>query len=301
MASYTIKNVALIGATGNLGPYILSALRASSYHVTVLTRAGSATRQCLPADVKVVTVDYDNHASVVEALRGQDALVASIASAALGLQKKIIDAAVEAGVKRYIPSEFGSDTRNEKTSKLAVCKAKVDIREYLEALAKEGKIEWSGVVNGALLEWGLRVCFLGFNKVAKAAKIFDGGDRQFSTSKLADVGRAVVGILAHPAETRNRLVYVHSAVVTQNQLLAIYEKQTGEKWTVVNVDTVELERQAYEKIGNKDFSGFMDLIHRALFGEGHGGDFRGKVDNELLGIKELSEVEVEEIVKADLA
>ncbi|KAL7272793.1 hypothetical protein RUND412_004380 [Rhizina undulata] len=301
MASYTVQKVALIGATGNLGPSILAALRASPYHVTVLTRAGSASAQKLPADVKVISVDYDNHASVVEALRGQDALVASIASAALGQQKKIIDAAVEAGVKRYIASEFGSDTGNEKTSKLAVFKAKVETREYLEALSKEGKIEWSGVVNGGFFDWGLKVGFLGFNKATKTARIYDGGDRHFSTSKLADVGRAVAGILAHPAETRNRLVYVHSTAVTQNQLLAIYEKQTGEKWTVVNVRTEDVEKQAYEKIGRKDFSGFVDLIHRAIFGEGYGGDFRGKVDNELLGIKEISDVEVEELVKVDLS
>ncbi|KAL7268362.1 hypothetical protein RUND412_009019 [Rhizina undulata] len=301
MAPCTIKNVALIGATGNIGNHILAALRASDYHVAVLTRGGSAAPQSLPADVKVVTVDYNNHASVVKALKGHDALVASIASTALGLQKKIIDAAVEAGVKRYIPSEFGSDTSNEKTSQLAVCKAKVETREYLEVLSKEEKIEWSGVVNGALLEWGLKVGFLGFNKVAKTARLYDGGDRLFSVSKLADVGRAVAGILAHPVETRNRLVYVHSAVVTQKQLLAIYEKHTGDKWTAVDIDTVELEKQAYEKIGKGEFSGFIDLIHRAVFGEGYGGDFTGKVDNELLGIKEIGDADLEEIVKADLA
>ncbi|KAL7272792.1 hypothetical protein RUND412_004379 [Rhizina undulata] len=301
MASYTVKNVALVGATGNLGPSILAALRESSYNVTVLTRAGSTSTQNLPSDVTVVSVDYDNHASVVEALRGQDALVVTIGAAGIVLQRKIIDAAVEAGVKRYIPSEFGGDTSNEKASKLAVFKAKVETREYLKALAKEGKIEWSGITNGGFFDWGLKVGFLGFNKATKTARIYDGGKRHFSVTKLADVGRAVAGILAHPAETRNRLVYVHSASVTQKQLLAIYEKHTGEKWTVVEVDTVELEKQAYEKIGKKDFSGFVDLIHRAIHGEGYGGDFRGKVENELVGVKELSDVEVEELVKVDLS
>ena len=43
-----------------------------------------------------------------KALLGQDALVLAIGSGALGTQKEIIEAAAEVGVKRIIPSEFGS-------------------------------------------------------------------------------------------------------------------------------------------------------------------------------------------------
>jgi hypothetical protein len=42
---------------------------------------------------------------------GIDAVVSLVGAAALTQQKGAIDAAVEAGVKRFIPSEFGCDTQ----------------------------------------------------------------------------------------------------------------------------------------------------------------------------------------------
>ena len=42
---------------------------------------------------------------IVEAFRGQDAVVNCITSTQVEEQFKFIDAAVEAGVKRYVPSE----------------------------------------------------------------------------------------------------------------------------------------------------------------------------------------------------
>ena len=41
-------------------------------------------------------------------LRGQDALVLAIGSGALEAQKTLIEVAAEVGVRRIIPSEFGS-------------------------------------------------------------------------------------------------------------------------------------------------------------------------------------------------
>lgn len=70
-------------------------------------------------------------------------------------QKQVIDAAVEAGVKRFIPSEFGSDLDNPKSAGLAVFAGKVVVRKQLEQLAAQGRITWSAITPGAFLDWGL--------------------------------------------------------------------------------------------------------------------------------------------------
>jgi hypothetical protein len=59
--------------------------------------------------VKVVKVDFSNKQELVNAFRGNDAIVITIGDMA-NIEKNskaIIDAAIEAGVKRVIPSEFG--------------------------------------------------------------------------------------------------------------------------------------------------------------------------------------------------
>lgn len=144
---------------------------------------------------------------------------------------------------------------------------------------------------------GLNSGFIGFNIADKKATIYDGGSRPFSTTTTADVGNAVAAVLSHPDETKNRAVYVNSAVVTQRQILAIYEKLSGSKWEVEEKDTAEVENATNAKLAAGDFSTIFHLLYRAIYGEGYGGEFK-KVDNELFGIKVLGKAGVEEIVKS---
>lgn len=81
MSTSIYKNILLIGAGGNLGKPILSALRAdSTFNVTVLSRADSAAT--FSSDVKVIKADYSNKDAMVKALTGQDVVISAVASAA---------------------------------------------------------------------------------------------------------------------------------------------------------------------------------------------------------------------------
>lgn len=65
-----------------------------------------------PAGVNYVTVDYENKTQLVEALRGVDVVLSFLADSNFDLvqrmQELLIDACVEAGVKRFAPSEWGT-------------------------------------------------------------------------------------------------------------------------------------------------------------------------------------------------
>lgn len=84
-------------------------------------------------------------------------------------QIKLIDAAIEAGVQRFIPSEFGSDSGHEKLATMVFHKPKNDVRNYLQEKASEGKITWSSVSTGPFFDWGvslflsLSLCFSCFS------------------------------------------------------------------------------------------------------------------------------------------
>ncbi|PWW77929.1 putative isoflavone reductase like protein P3 [Tuber magnatum] len=291
-----IRRVILVGATGNLGPSILKALQASSaLETTILTRETSKTAQSPPPNTKVLTADYTSVPSLAAAFAGQDAVVSAIAGAALADQQALIDAAVQAGVKRFIPSEFGSNVTNEKSAKLSVFGGKLATVDYLKK--KEGEITWSALINGPFFDWGLKAGFLGIDISNKKASLLDGGDTPFSTTNLSDIGQSVVGILAHPEETKNRYVFVQSALATQNKLLAAAEKATGEKFAIEQRITEDLEREGNEKIAKGDFSGIVDLLKRGVWAEGWGGDYSDKLDNAILGVKVLDDAGVEAVVK----
>lgn len=86
---------------------MLPLLLKSGLDLTILSREGSSA--AFPQEAKVIKSDFSEE-SLVQALKGQDAVVSMLPIMALGEQAKVAEAAIKAGVKRFIPSEYGSDS-----------------------------------------------------------------------------------------------------------------------------------------------------------------------------------------------
>jgi len=83
------------------------------------------------------------------------------------------------------------------------------------------------------------------------AEILDGGDHLFSASRLSTIGKAVVAILTHFEESKNRQIYIQDIVLSQNLLLVLAQRYTkGERWTIKKADTEELVKESDEKLKN---------------------------------------------------
>ncbi|KAH8812587.1 hypothetical protein F5884DRAFT_313328 [Xylogone sp. PMI_703] len=294
----TIKNVALVGGSGAIGAPILSALLSSGkFNVTVVSREDS--KAAFPSSVKVVRADFNSADSLTAAFQGQDAVVSAVGSHALAGQTVIVDAAVAAGVKRILPSEFGSDLNNPLTSKLPVFGHKVAIRKYIEDKIKAGSdITYTYVHNGGFLDWGLGHGFLLNWKEGKPS-IYDSGDQLFSMTTLESVAKSVVGILTHYEETKNRSVYIQDIALSQNRLLELAKKAAPEKkWEPVHVKVADIKKDSDEKLARGEVSEavMVGYILVGIFGEGYGSHFQ-KLDNDLLGLTGKSEADVEAIWK----
>jgi uncharacterized protein YbjT (DUF2867 family) len=238
---------------------------------------------------------------LITAFRGFDVLVILAGFEAFAAQTLFIDAAVEAGVKHVIPTEFGFDTTHPKIQHLKVLQDKIRTRKYLEQLASEGKLTWSGVSNGAWVDWGLENGFLGIRLKEGKAVMYDGGERSFTATILKDVGKAVVGLLEKPEETKNRLSYVATGKYTGKDMLEAAEKVTGRKFEVEKVDTVTHMQEAYQKLEKGDNQGFLvGEIQATLYGEERGQDVSHKLDNELFGIEMKGKEFLEEIIRGIL-
>ena len=122
--------------------------------MTVLSRKGSKAQ--FPGHIKVVSVDPSfPEDELLEAFKGQDAVVdVAHLSPDTTHNKARIDAAVKAGVKRYIPSEFGSNRQDPEVmaSMKPVFGGKEVVTEYLKTKESEG-LTWSAVVTGPFFDW----------------------------------------------------------------------------------------------------------------------------------------------------
>jgi hypothetical protein len=81
----------------------------------------------------VIQVDYYNDGSIHDALTGVDVVISTIPGAAVDIQVKIAGVAKNAGVKLFVPSEFGGVTVTEGQTE-SVLGAKANVQSQLKAL-----------------------------------------------------------------------------------------------------------------------------------------------------------------------
>ena len=283
-------------ATGNLGPTIAEALADAGFEVTALSRSSAHK---LDSRVKVQVVDYTSRDSLVSALSGQDAIVntLNVGATPRDTHLALIEAAQAAGIQRFIPSEFGSDTSNPNSAALPVFGDKIAALDSLkEATAKNSAFTWTAVATGPFLDWGLEHQFFVSLKSSSTA-IYNGGDIRFSSTTLAGIARAVVGVLQHPEETKNRHVRISEADVTQHEVLRLSGRAGQIKEEPVSLEELEGGAYAAVKATPPDFGAFaVGLIRRGIFDPAFGAHFK-ELDNELLGNRKLSESELESLVK----
>ncbi|KAI0400090.1 hypothetical protein F4802DRAFT_508999 [Xylaria palmicola] len=268
--SSPIKNVAVAGASGYIGKAAVRALMDAGFAVTVLTREGSTST--FPAGTVQKSVDYSSVESLASALEGQDALVSTLASLPFESQTPLVDAAVAAGVRRIIPSEYGINTRILRDEPIGtILGSKAQTLNYIHEKWKQNpSFTWTGISQGLSFDWGLIHGSLGLDKTTKTATIFDSGDEPYQSTSLSQLGKAVVSVLAHPIETANRYMTIASFNPTQNQVLAAVEKITGEKWAVNRVPTSGQQQIGCEKLGRGDYGAFRPLLMKRVYEDGAG-------------------------------
>jgi len=104
--------------------------------------------------VTVNRVDITSVDSIKDAVTGQDAVVSTVTTMAAGGQKTVIDAVIAARVPRFIPSEFGIPSRQNRNTKIGkLVGAKVENTDYLIELAqKYDWFSWTGLSTGLFLD-----------------------------------------------------------------------------------------------------------------------------------------------------
>ncbi|WP_310794569.1 NmrA family NAD(P)-binding protein [Hymenobacter sp. HSC-4F20] len=147
--------IVLAGATGALGLLIAHHLRRRGTPVRALIRPGAGPRPEVASlrlqGVELVEVAYDNAPALTAACVG----AACVISALSGLREVIVDAqtqlleaAVAAGVPRFIPSDFSADfTRLPEGSN-----RNFDLRREFQRRLDKASIQATSILNGMFME-----------------------------------------------------------------------------------------------------------------------------------------------------
>ena len=295
-----IKNVAIVGASGQQGQWIVEELLKTGKHdITAITRADSSGT--VPDGVKTAIVNYEDPATLVKALQGKDCLIITMAvTAPRDTQTKLINAAIEAEVPWILPNEYGSDYTNVALAK--------DTFLGMGILAARKQIEDSktssfiAIACGFWYEYSLGVlpvCY-GFDMKNREMTFYDDGNTKINTSTWAHVGRAVAKLLSLPIESssglsvssfKNKPVRISSFFLSQKDMLEAVKRVTGttdNDWTVKYQDVKERYEEGVKEFdgGKGNRMGFAKLLYARVFypdGSGAFGETKG-LHNEELGL-----------------
>ncbi|CAK4010528.1 Hypothetical predicted protein [Lecanosticta acicola] len=284
-----------------LGPSVIKRLLDAGFTVTALTRDPNETvKKYSPKSFNTILADYgsvDGFEATLQA-RNIDAVVCLINRSELQAQTNLVDACIAAGISHIIPSSFGNDLRDPALRGLPSLKQKGEIEDYLNERAREGAITFTIINAGLFIDRALDANFFLNLKDGSAIRIFDGGDTKVSVTVLEDVGRAVASALQRRDQLVNSYCSIHSAVVTQNQLLG-YAKELcpRRKYTTIDLNTLEMVEVMEGRLedGHEMSAGNgRAYLLREMFGKGT--LLFQSTQNETLGIHEWDENRLKDLV-----
>ncbi|TFK73447.1 NAD(P)-binding protein [Pluteus cervinus] len=197
MSSATYKTFAIAGV-GLIGRPILDALLARNASVVVLTR--SPKEDTLPTGGKFATVDYNDVPGIAKVLKENhvDVLISTVGQEALGQQQiNLADASKQAGVKLFIPSEFGVPTVGRKEGLFGY---KTNLIDHLQKIGVPSFRIFTGWFTEGILE------LVGY-ETNKKVNVIGKGTAPISFTAIPDIAGYVAHVLTTqpPEKLENKI------------------------------------------------------------------------------------------------
>ncbi|GKU07437.1 unnamed protein product [Fusarium langsethiae] len=222
-----MKKVAVVGGSGNLGREVIDEILARGfYEVVILSRGAEVTD--LPKGVAWKQVDYDDESALVDSMKGIDTVLSFLAifntNVAFELHKKLINAAIEAGVRRFAPSEWATASN----SGVAHYEYKDDVRKYLEEVNSNQQpgffTDYFGHPRATTKHFGTFYMFADFQN--RRAIIPEDGDAPITLTTVRDMSRLVAQALEYDGVWPT-VGGMQGTVTTVSGLIALGEKLRG--------------------------------------------------------------------------
>ena len=148
------KTILIAGATGNLGGKISKALIQQGANVIAIVRNETDLSKISSLEqhgIHVVRINMQSKSELVNCSAGVDCVISALAGLAdviLDTQKSLVDAAVAAGVPRFIPSDYSLDFTNLEPGNNRNLDLRRSFHEYLD----KQPIKATTIFNGAFMD-----------------------------------------------------------------------------------------------------------------------------------------------------
>ncbi|KAL4796662.1 NAD(P)-binding protein [Aspergillus venezuelensis] len=243
--------VAIVGATGETGRSVVSGLlnAEDDFEITALIRPSSLPKRAVQdlksRGVKVLPVDLKeiSHNVLVGNLHGTDVVISTIHYQSLSDEIILANAAKDARVSRYVPCFWATVAAR---GVMALRDAKEDILDHVQRL----RLPYTAIDVGWWYQISLPPIPSGKFDYALMAlqstySIFGDENTPSVMTDLRDIGLYVAKIIGDE-RTINKRVLAATEMRTQNEVVEIVERVTGEEVDVMTVPAADISAKVEE-------------------------------------------------------
>ncbi|PSW05722.1 NmrA family NAD(P)-binding protein [Photobacterium lipolyticum] len=218
------KHIAVIGATGQIGTPLTKGLLSLGHDVTIITRAHNVQKDAKLMAFAILGAKIEECADMHDAdamanlLQGVDTLVASVPGSKSIIQQSEpiwLEAALQAGVKRFVPTEFGVHTQAIEMGDGEV----FDHKKRFHDLLLNSDIGWTLFYNGGIFDY-----FLPNLRFFRKITTFGNLELPIYTHDIEDIGY-LAAMAVTDERTINKCVQVDYNALPQNEMLALLKQK----------------------------------------------------------------------------
>ncbi|WP_240047131.1 NmrA family NAD(P)-binding protein [Hymenobacter nivis] len=221
--------IVLAGATGDLGHRIAQHLLQRGARVRALVRPGNtkpAVETLRQQGAEVVEVDFNDVGALTTACAGAACVVSAVSGlrdVIVDLQTRLLDAAVAAGVPRFIPSDYSIDF----TKLPAGSNRNLDLRREFGQRLDGAPIQATSVLNGMFMDLLTGQAPVVLFKIRRVL-YWGPTDQPLDFTAIADTAAFTAAAALDP--TTPRYLRVAGAVATVRDLQATATAVTGRRF-----------------------------------------------------------------------
>ncbi|KAJ2897937.1 hypothetical protein GGI21_001719 [Coemansia aciculifera] len=268
-------SIAVVG-TGGYGGLFLRALIQCGHFVKIraVTRAPEASETVKIArlrDLSKLGIEVHEYTSVTAdsfavAFAGMDTVVSAVGVAGLSDQILMIDGAIAAGAKWFIPSEFGVASYSSAWMPFkGPLAAKGEVLDYLVGTAQAKGLAYTAIYTGLALDY-LEPHGIGLKLDRRCATLVGRGGTLATFTCAADVVKVLVSVVQRPSEMQNRVIRFAGSTNKMCDLIRVVTgNRCGKNVKIVSID--EARSKFCELARSQDMKAFQ-VYGRLLIEEG---------------------------------
>jgi len=234
-----MKTILIAGATGNIGAKIVKHLLSKPAKIRAVLRKQknrSIIDDLIKKGVDVWEVDMMNLDEMTKACQNVDcvlSVLSGVRAVIMGTQKVLLDAAVAAGVPRFIPSDFSLDFRNFVMGD----NRNLDLRKEFYAYVNTKPIKSTSIFSGALIDL-LKTDMPLILRKQKRILCWGNKNQKMEFTHTGDIAAFTADVCLD--DTAPRHLFIAGSVLSCNDFVGLLSEITGTPYKLLRPGGIEL-------------------------------------------------------------